>query len=430
MGSQSKTIAGCLVFYALVLINSPIEVFAQDDSSFHKNELVKPVDVGDVWRSIFNTKEKPRKSKKTDLAILPTVSYNPSFGLLLGGSIDAGKILGKNQKTIYSTFGVSASVTTKGNVSGTVRHNVFTPGNHWNLQGNWQITTMGIVDYGIGTGHGGGGFQSKGIALNALPTENSDSSFPIRYNQVRIFEKIYRQACERLFLGAGLHFDMFWNIRDEKHADGVRTPHFLYSDRNGFDTMKYAANGFLLAVQYNKREHPVRSYGGFFADVNVLFNRTWLGSSKNSILLMYDLRKYFSLSKENPENVIAFWHWASYKLGGSIPYLEMPGTAHDTYSRSGRGYTFGRFKGPSYAYFEAEWRFPITRNKFISGVCFYNLQTASNDSNKKVFEYWEMGGGVGLRILFVKANRTNLCVDFARGNYNSKGLFFGTTEVF
>ena len=430
MGGQSKTIVGFLVFYALVLINSPIGVFAQDDSSFHKNELVKPVDVGDVWRSIFNTKEKPGKSKKTDLAILPTVSYNPSFGLLLGGSIDAGRILGKSQKTIYSTFGVSASVTTKGNVSGTVRHNVFTPGNHWNLQGNWQITTMGIVDYGIGTGHGGGGFQSKGIALNALPTENSDSSFPIRYNQVRIFEKIYRQAGERLFLGAGFRFDMFWNILDEKHADGVRTPHFLYSDRNGFDTMKYAANGFLLAVQYNKREHPVRSYGGFFADVNVLFNRTWLGSSKNSTLLMYDLRKYFSLSKENPENVIAFWHWASYKLGGSIPYLEMPGTAHDTYGRSGRGYTFGRFKGPSYAYFEAEWRFPITRNKFISGVCFYNLQTASNDSNKKVFEYWEMGGGVGLRILFVKANRTNLCVDFAQGNYNSKGLFFGTTEVF
>lgn len=428
---QSKTIVVFALLLALAFINSPIEVHAQDSSSLNKVDSVKPVDVGDIWRSIFKNKtEQQKRPKKTDMAILPTVSYSPSFGLLLGGSIDAGTTFGKKQKTIYSTFGLSASVTTKGDVSATIRHNVFTPANRWNLQGNWQITNMGIVDYGIGTGSGGPGYQSKGIALNALPTKNSDSSFPIRYNLLRIFEKIYRQAGENFFIGGGLSFDMFWNILDERHGEGFSTPHSRYSDRNGFDTMKYSANGFLFALQYNRREHPVRSFGGFYADVNILFNQKWLGSSKNSTSLMYDLRKYFSLSKKNPENVIAFWHWASYKLGGSIPYLEMPGTAHDTYGRSGRGYTFGRFKGPSFAYFETEWRFPITRNKLISGVCFYNLQTASDDGKKKVFEYWEMGGGIGLRILFVKANRTNLCVDFAQGNYNSKGLFFGTTEVF
>jgi len=31
---------------------------------------------------------------------------------------------------------------------------------------------------------------------------------------------------------------------------------------------------------------------------------------------------------------------------------------------------------------------------------------------------------------FPFANRTNLCVDFAQGNYQSKGIFFGTTELF
>ena len=365
---NSKAIAVFISLLSLVAINLPVRVLAQDAPSLHQTDSVKPIDVGDIWRSVFRKKEGKGKSKKTDIAILPTVSYNPSFGLLLGGSIDAGAVFGNGPETIYSTFGLSASVTTKGNVSGTVRHNIFTPGNRWNLQGNCQITTMGIVDYGIGTGQGGGGFQRKGIALNALPTKNSDSSFPIRYKQLRLFDKIYRQAGRYLFVGGGLSFDMFWNILDEKHGEGFSTPHSRYSDRNGFDTMKYSANGFLLAFQYNSREHPGRSYGGFYADVNILFNKTWLGSSRNSTLLMYDLRKYFSLSKRNPENVIAFWHWASYKLGGSIPYLEMPGTAHDTYGRSGRGYTFGRFKGPSFAYFETEWRFPITRNKFISGV--------------------------------------------------------------
>jgi hypothetical protein len=160
------------------------------------------------------------------------------------------------------------------------------------------------------------------------------------------------------------------------------------------------------------------------------FDQKWIGSSKNAIRLEYDLRKYFSLSKKNPEHVLAFWHWAVYKLSGEIPYLELPSTACDPYGRSGRAYTFSRFKGPAYAYFESEWRFPITRNKLISGVCFLNLQTASDDRNTKVFEAWEPGGGVGLRILFQKQSRTSFCIDLAKGRYGAQGLFFGLGEAF
>ena len=185
-----------------------------------------------------------------------------------------------------------------------------------------------------------------------------------------------------------------------------------------------------MAVQYNTREHPIRSYGGIYADLGFQFNEEWLGSTKKAVQLQYDFRKYWSLSKKNPENVIAIWHWAMYKLSGDIPYLELPSTAADPYGRSGRGYTFSRFKGPSYAYFESEWRFPITRNKLISGVCFLNLQTASDDFNKKIFEYWEPGAGVGLRILFQKLNRTTICVDYGQGRYGSQGLFFGLGEAF
>jgi hypothetical protein len=155
-----------------------------------------------------------------------------------------------------------------------------------------------------------------------------------------------------------------------------------------------------------------------------------MGSSKNSIQLIYDVREYFSLSKRNPQHVLAFWQWASFKLSGEVPYLEMQGTAHDMYNRSGRGYTFGRFKGPSYACFETEWRFPISSNKLISGVCFLTLQTASDNRSKKVFSYWEPGAGAGLRILFDKNSRSALCLDFAKGRYGSSGVFCGLNEVF
>ncbi|HET6722808.1 MAG TPA: hypothetical protein VFH07_08670, partial [Chitinophagaceae bacterium] len=86
--------------------------------------------------------------------------------------------------------------------------------------------------------------------------------------------------------------------------------------------------------------------------------------------------------------------------------------------------------GPAYACFEAEWRFPITKNKLVSGVAFMNLQTASDDLEKKIFQYWEPGGGGGLRILFNKQSRSTICMDYARGKYGSSGFFFGLNEVF
>jgi outer membrane protein assembly factor BamA len=304
---------------------------------------------------------------------------------------------------------------------------MFTPGNQWNWQGDWQISKMGIVDYGTGTGQEN---IKEGFSFYDIPIKNTDSAFPIKHNYLKLLEKAYRKVGKYWYVGGGVAFDVYKNINDERLTETQVTPHRLYSRRNDFDSSDYSANGFMLALQFNSREHPVRSYGGVYADVNLRFNQEWMGSTKNAVQLIYDFREYFSLSKRNPEHVLALWQWASFKLDGSIPYLEMPGTAHDTYNRSGRGYTYGRFKGPSYACFETEYRFPILKNKLLAGVAFFNLQTASNDFSKKVFNYWEGGYGAGVRILFNKKSRSALCIDFARGANGANGVFCGLNEVF
>ena len=193
-----------------------------------------------------------------------------------------------------------------------------------------------------------------------------------------------------MYAGAGISFDIRRNIADEKLTDTNSTPHSSYCFRNEYSTSRNSANGILLMLQFNRREHPIQSFGGYYADMGLRINQRWMGSTKNAIQLNYDFRKYWSLSKRRPDHVIALWHWASYLLSGSLPYLEMPATGYDTYSRSGRGYTIGRFKGPSYAYAEGEYRFPITANRLISGVVFLNLQSASTDTGLKVFEAWDI----------------------------------------
>ena len=414
---QKLTIRFLSVLITCLLCFFPAGVNAQE-TAVRNDNLIPISDLGDFIRQLLNKKVDTTKApKKNGMTILPSIGYNPSFGFVIGAKISAIKQYGVPENTSLSSFGLEGIYSTKGVVTGQARHNIFTEGNKLNFQGNWQLSKFLIADYGIGTG-------------NKEYRYKTDSTFLIRFTFIRLTEKIYRKIGSNLFAGGGISFDIRTNINDQQLEVLPSSPHKRYSLRNDFDSKKYSANGLLVALQYNTREHPLRSYGGAYVDFNLRFNQKWLGSTKNSIQLIYDLRKYISLSKKNPEHVVAFWHWASYKLSGTVPYLELPATAYDTYGRSGRAYTMGRFKGPSYACFEAEWRFPITKNKLVSGVAFMNLQTASDDLRKKIFQYWEPGGGGGLRILFNKQSRSTICMDYARGKYGSSGFFFGLNEVF
>lgn len=375
-------------------------------------------DVGDVLKKLFNKKPDTTKNKKKgSVALLPSLGYNPSFGFVFGAKASVIRQFGENENTDLSTFGLEASYSTKGIITAQARHNVFTAGDKWNLQGNWQLSKFIITDYSIGTG-------------NKNYLTNSDSAFPIQFHHIRFAEKLYRKVGKHLYAGGGVSINVRYKIEDEKLDSLPSTPHYRYSMRNGFDAKKYSANALLTGIAFNTREHPLRSYGGMYADFMLAFSQEWLGSTKNAIQIVLDIRKYVGLSKKNPEHVLAFWHLGSYLVDGTVPYLALPATGYDLYNRSGRGYTIGRFKGLSFSYFESEYRFPIMRNKLISGVAFMNVQTASDDLGKNLFQYWDPAAGVGLRILFQKQSRSTICIDYVRGKYGSQGWFFGLNEVF
>jgi outer membrane protein assembly factor BamA len=400
---------GCLLLFSTL-------VKAQDTTS--KSNSVPVEDLGDFARRILHKNvDSAKAAKKSNKAILPTFGYNPSLGFLIGAKLSGLKQLGNPENTRLSAFLLEALITSKGVITVQARHNVFKAANKWNIQGNWQFSKFLVADYGVGTG-------------NKDYLTKSDSTFPIKFNFIRLTEGVYRMISKNLYFGLGVTFNIRTKINDEKLEDLHTTPHQRYSLRNGFDTSKYFSNGLLLGFQYNTRDHPLRSYSGTYAEIVLRINPKWLGSSQKSVQFYYDLRKYIGLSKKNPEHILACWLTASFKLSGTIPYLELPATGSDMYNRSGRAYTISRFKGPSYTYWESEYRFPITRNKLLSGVAFFNLQTASDDLGKKVFDYWEPGGGAGLRILLKKQSRATMCIDYAKGKYGSRGLFFGLNEVF
>ena len=140
---------------------------------------------------------------------------------------------------------------------------------------------------------------------------------------------------------------------------------------------------------------------------------------------------YKSLSATRPRHLIAGWAYANVSVGGTAPYLSLPGTNYDMKNRSARAYVQGRFRGEDLVYVEVEYRFPISKcTGVLGGVLFVNGTTTSNrDGGVKIFDYTKAGYGFGLRVAADKSSRTNIAIDVGFGE-KSTGIYFGAAEVF
>ena len=390
------------------------------------NNINKQYDFGDLGRNLLH----PHRSadtlkKRSGITIVPNIAANPTIGEQLGIKAVAGRKLGNDPNTFLSVAATSASITSKGIIFFYINHNIFTPGNKWNFQGNIVASKTVTPDYGLGIGRDISGGSTNDNTL-ADPNHKVYSIHSMYYD---LREKAYKEVAKDLFFGAGLDFAIRRNITNKDTVNNA-TPSSVYNNQHGFPQNHYASDGFLFDAEYITRDNPNRAYKGIYADLGLRVNQTWIGSTKNAVQLNSDFRKYFSLSATNPEEVLAFWNWGSYLISGNIPYLELPGTARDGTFRSGRGYTTQYFKGTQFNDTEAEFRFPILANKFISGVTFVSAQTGNDEHGTKLFQVFQPGYGAGLRVLFNKATRTNLALDYAFGKFGNKGFFLNLNEAF
>jgi hypothetical protein len=390
------------------------------------NKINKQYDFGDFTNTILHPKKKANpKHNGSGITIVPNVASNPTIGQQIGIKAVAGKRLGSDSTTKLSIAATSASVTTKGIIFVYINHNIFTTGNEWNFQGNLVAAETVTPDYGFGIGKG----QAIGSVDDKILADPEHKAYAIHSYFFNAREKVYKKVAKDLFIGAGLDFSVRRNIKNKDTVNNV-TPSSVYNNQHGFPQGHYAADGFLFNVEYNTRDNPNRAYKGIYFDAGIRINQTWIGSTKNAVQFTTDIRKYISLSTESPETVLALWNWGTYLASGNIPYLELPGTARDGTFRSGRGYTAQYFKGTAFNDSEAEFRFPILANKFICGVVFGSLQSANDEQGTKLFQVFQPGYGGGLRVLFNKATRTNLALDYAFGKFGNKGFFLNLNEAF
>ncbi|HEY2648649.1 MAG TPA: BamA/TamA family outer membrane protein [Puia sp.] len=423
-------------FLIATLLMIYIQGFSQQPSSeMGQQNAVNPVDLIGVIGNMFNKKGPARSDilipGVRNVSLLPIIGYGPANGFVIGAAISATNLLGKRENTQLSSALISISLTSKKQVLLCARSNIYLPGNSWYIPGDVRLLFFAQPTYGLGIYD-----LDHTLNFNVDGTDASTSVLqqPMRFNYIRFYETALKQIFPSWYAGIGINIDDHFDIDDQSlkldTPNQKITSNYFYSKKYGFDPLHYSNNGLSLQITHDSRDNPINAFKGLYASLNFRVNEKIFGGSQNSTMLYAEWRNYIPLAKTKPGLVLAFWSWGQFVTSGKVPYLDLPSIGWDTYGRSGRGYVQGRFRGDNMVYGESEFRMPISRNGLFGAVAFLNATTASNpNTGQNLFNTLAPGYGIGLRIKMNMKDRTNICVDYGRGQ-GSHGIYFNIQETF
>jgi outer membrane protein assembly factor BamA len=379
---------------------------------------------------------KEKKEKKVDINILPVVAANPTVGVLFGVLPGVNWNMGTEADTRNSTALIGIYYTTNEQLFASLRSNAFTKGDGYNLLTDIRFNLNSQPTYGLGSI-----VDRSEIVGSDEPASDNYGAYTgqqmMAFNNFRFYETVQKRHKEtNLFYGIGYHLDIFWAIDDKKlDLDTVPqkvTQHYRYQTLKGMDTERYTQSGLSANVTLDSRDNVVNPYVGQLAAISWRAFPEFLGSTVDASQLWVEYRTYINLKKDRPRNLLALWTHGWFVTSGTSPYLALPAIGWDMFARSGRPYTQGRIRGEDMVYAEAEWRFPLQREKDKwGGVLFCNATTASSRTEDiNLFDNVVPGYGAGLRFLINEKKRVNLGLDYGFGVNGAQGLFVNLNEYF
>lgn len=373
---------------------------------------------------------KPNKFNQFRLVPLPAIGSNPANGWLFGVAPSATWRMGDPETTKLSNLVGNILYTTKKQWIFSSRSNVFLNENKWILVGDWRYFITSQPTFGLGS------------ATPNEPEENPNQQRvfwgeqQMDYSWVRFYETVLRRIGDsKFYLGMGYHFDSYAKIEnfiDTEQAPEIRFSHDYYNQQLGFDTEKYTISGVTFNAIMENRDIAVSPYEKNFTLLSYKVNPTFLGSDQSSSTLLLDYRHYFNLSEKRKRHLLAVWGFGNFLVSGNMPYMGLASIGYDMFGRSGRGYAQGRFRGESMVYTEAEYRFPLQKNKeTFGGTVFVNTSSFnSTTTNQKLFDQFNPGYGLGLRVMINKENRTTITADYGFGQKGNSGFYLNINETF
>jgi hypothetical protein len=378
-------------------------------------------------------------NRKVEMVPLPIIGANPTTGLVVGFSPGFYWTMGRPETTSLSSALGYILYTTNNQFFISIRATTFLKDDRYMLLSDFRFALNSQPTYGLGTNPEFANSTTVGGDGNVKddlydPVQRQEM---LGFDHVRVYQTVFRRVDEsRFFLGLGYHGDWMFNL-DDKQLDLDAEPpeltfHEEYQNRIGVSSEAYTQSGISVNALLDSRDNVANPYTGRYALASFRVSPEFLGSTVAGSQLWLEYRDYFSLDKDRPRNLLAFWAWGWFKTGGELPYMFLPATGWDMFSRSARPYTLGRFRGEDIVYTELEWRFPLQKNKDrIGGVVFANGTTASNRyQDVGLYDYLQLGYGFGLRYMLSVEKRVNVSLDYGFGANGASGIFLNLQEMF
>ncbi len=392
-------------------------LFAQIDSTKNylssAHQLVPEKDFADLLKGtnkkgkhkILHPSDSLENKVKKQFSFIPAAGYSLQTGFagILSANLAYYNDTASDQK--LSSISTSVTYTEYDQILVPLTFNIWTKNNKYNF-----ISDNRYIDY-----------PSNIYGLGGRTDPNKGHQ--IAFYGMKLHQTVLKSVAKNVFVGAGIYFDRYWNITV---LDSVtRRLNRIINRQLG---TKEVASSFVLKALYDNRLNQINAKNGWYINTVYRDSRTFLGSDNDWKSLLIDVRRYLPFPAHS-KNTLALWSFNWLTLGGSPPYLLMPSTGWDDQYNTGRGYIQGRFRGNNMFYFETEYRFNISRNGFLGGVLFGNLQYFTPEISQQ-FQVLSPGYGGGLRLKLNKHSGANLCIDYGFGKDGSRGFFVNLGEVF
>ena len=380
----------------------------QDVFDLARRLLGKPPDPAAVPGAIWD-------HKKPMLALLPTFGAKPSTGFSFGAAANLTVYFGEPATTPISSANVSGSFSTKKQTSVLARVAAAGSEDRRRLTADYRFQWTSQDTFGLGT------------------NTAADDGVNARFTYIRLFQTAYVNVGKGIKGGVGVHYGVHSDIRPGEDAELTWEQSSLveYSNAYGLELQEQTSAGFSLNLLRDTRDHQINASRGWFGSLSFRpYFKDVLGGDSVWQEVLVDLRTYTRV-KGDGRHKLAFWLYGDFVTDGVAPYLDLPSIGADTYGRTGRGYEEGRFRGERMLYGEVEYRATLTANGLLGMVVFANTTTVSSLlEGQRIFDSFAPAGGVGLRVLFNKRAKTNLCIDYAFGESGSRGLYLALQEAF
>jgi hypothetical protein len=386
-------------------------VFAQQDTvNYSKQRDIIDVAEKILGKPLMKRDTITKKSGRLYFSGAPSLGYSLSSGaagiIVANGAFYTSEEAGAKLSNVYT----DAVYTQNAQFIFKIQSNIWSKGNRFNIVNDWRYYAYPQKTFGLGGSND----------LNKFANQD--------FKYLRLYQTVLRSIKPNLYAGIGYALDYHWNIRGTSQSapDGDL---IVINNINAYGISdKSMSSGFTANLLFDNRLNSINPSGGTYANIVFRQSFTAIGSDNNWQSLMIDLRKYVPFPRTS-ENILAFWSYSSVTLNGNPPYLDLPSTGWDTYSNTGRGYIQGRYRSKNMVYFEAEYRFKISKNGLFGGVVFSNAQSFT-DWPSNTYQSIAPAVGIGLRTKFNKYSRTNIAIDYGFGQNGSQGIFVNLGEVF